>query len=59
MYRPAIDVAGRTTLALCDALTAVDPELRLGDQVDYLPVNSMREIDRALAVLLALPAPKA
>jgi mRNA interferase MazF len=55
VYRPSIEVAGQSTLALCDGLTAVDPEQRLGDQVDYLPHASMRDIDWSLALLLDLP----
>jgi mRNA-degrading endonuclease toxin of MazEF toxin-antitoxin module len=52
-----IEVAGRSTVALCDGLVAVDPEQRLGEQVDYLPHSAMREIDWSLALLLDLPTP--
>ena len=53
-YRPQIVVAGQRTLALCDALIAVDPTQRLGDPVDYLSLPSLREIDESLALLLDL-----
>ena len=43
------------TLALCDALTAVDPQARLGESVGYLSLTDMEGIDRALAGLLDLP----
>jgi mRNA interferase MazF len=55
-YRPVIEVAGRSTVALCDGLVAVDPEQRLDEQVDYLPHTAMREIDWSLALLLDLQA---
>ena len=57
LYRPVIEVAGRSTVVLCDSLVAVDPEQRLGEQVDYLPHSAMREIDRSLALLLDLQPP--
>ena len=47
-------VAGQRTLALCDALIAVDPTQRLGDPVDYLSLPALREIDESLALLLDL-----
>lgn len=53
-FRPRIEVGGTTTLALCDALVAVDPDARLADQVDYLASNAMDEIDEALLLLLDL-----
>ena len=53
-YRPEIRVAGQRTLALCDALIAVDPSHRLGAQVDYLSFDTLREIDESLALLLDL-----
>ena len=52
-YRPQIVVAGQRTLALCDALIAVDPT-RLADPVDYLSLPALREIDESLALLLDL-----
>ena len=57
VYRPAIEVAGQMTVALCDGLVAVDPEQRLGEQVDYLPLEAMREIDWSLRLLLDLETP--
>ena len=46
-----------TAKPLCDGFNAVDPEQRLGEQVDYLPHAAMREIDWSLASLLDLQAP--
>jgi mRNA interferase MazF len=56
-YRPLIEIAGRSTVALCDGLVAVDPEQRLDEQIGYLPHSAMREIDWSLALLLDLRAP--
>lgn len=55
VFRPAIEIPGHgETLALCDALTAVDPTARLGDLVGYLPLETMQRIDHALSGLLDL-----
>jgi mRNA interferase MazF len=53
-FRPRIRVGGTATLALCDALVAIDPDARLADQVDYLGSGAMDEIDEALVLLLDL-----
>ena len=58
-YRPEVEVIGQPTLCLCDALTSLDPEQRLGAQVDFLPLASMQQIDRVLARLLDLAWPPA
>lgn len=42
------------TLALCDALVAIEPTARLGEQVDYLSAAALAEIDKALLMLLDL-----
>ena len=56
IFRPLVTVPGHgETLALCDALTAVDPQARLGENVGYLSLTDMEGIDRALAGLLDLP----
>ena len=55
-FRPAVELPGGAgeTLALCDALSAVDPQVRLGKSIGILPLATMREIDGALALLLEL-----
>lgn len=55
VFRPAVEVPEHgETLALCDALTAVDPQARLGSHVGYLSLEAMERIDYALAGLLDL-----
>ncbi|GEK21810.1 type II toxin-antitoxin system PemK/MazF family toxin [Cellulomonas xylanilytica] len=55
IFRPPVTIPGHgETLALCDALTAVDPQARLGESVGYLSLAEMESIDRALAGLLDL-----
>ncbi|MFI2754923.1 type II toxin-antitoxin system PemK/MazF family toxin [Cellulomonas sp. P22] len=55
VFRPWIDIPGHgPTVALCDALTAVDPQTRLGEHVGFLPLAQMEQIDVALAGLLDL-----
>ncbi|GIG23018.1 hypothetical protein Cch01nite_37420 [Cellulomonas chitinilytica] len=55
VFRPQVTVPGHgETLALCDALTAVDPQARLGDTVGFLSLADLGAIDRALAGLLDL-----
>lgn len=53
-FRPRIEVGGTATLALCDALVAIDPVTRLCEQVDYLSARALAEIDEALLMLLDL-----
>ena len=55
IFRPPITIPEHgQTLALCDALTAVDPQSRLGESVGYLSLADVAAIDRALAGLLDL-----
>ena len=55
IYRPEIEVPDRgSSRALCEALTAIDPEVRLGDYVGTLTYNELQEIDAALRLLLDL-----
>jgi mRNA interferase MazF len=55
VFRPPVIVPGHgETLALCDALTAVDPHARLGDAVGFLSLGELESIDYALAGLLDL-----
>lgn len=53
-FRPEVMVVGRTTLALCDALVSVDPDVRLGERVGYLGLAELAHIDRVLTLLLDL-----
>jgi hypothetical protein len=46
-------------LAPCDALVAIEPDVRLAYQVDDLPAAALAEIDEALLVLLDLDRPRA
>lgn len=56
VFRPVVEIPGAgETLALCDALTAVDPQARLGESVGFLPWAQIQQIDYALAGLLDLP----
>ena len=52
-FRPAVDIGGRTTHVLVEQTTAVDPR-RLGAWVGRLCYAEMVEVDRALALVLAL-----
>jgi mRNA interferase MazF len=55
VFRPEVEIPGHgRTLVLCDAMSAVDPERRLGAFVGYLALEEMRRIDRALLGLLDL-----
>ncbi len=51
-FRPEVTILDGTTLALCDAVTAVDPEKALGEAVGYLSLAEMKEIEEALAILM-------
>jgi mRNA-degrading endonuclease toxin of MazEF toxin-antitoxin module len=58
IFRPPITVPGHgETLALCDALTAVDPQARLGEYAGFLSLADVAGIDQALAGLLDLAIP--
>jgi mRNA interferase MazF len=55
VFRPEIEVPGRgRTLALCDGLTAVDPQARLSEQVGRLAGDQMVDVDIAIQGLLDL-----
>jgi mRNA interferase MazF len=55
VFRPEIEVPGHgRTLALCDGLTAVDPQARLSTQVGWLSDPEMVDVDIALQGLLDL-----
>jgi mRNA interferase MazF len=54
IFRPQIELPAGRTLALCDAVSAVDPETRLAEPVSHLTTDEMQRIDRALLGLLDL-----
>lgn len=55
VFRPRVQVPGHgRSVAMCDALTAVDPEQRLGDRVGTMAPADMAAIDEALRGLLNL-----
>jgi mRNA interferase MazF len=57
VVRPDVDWGTGSTRVLCDALTAVDPTVRLGEQVGYLDHREQLQVDLALALLLDLAPP--
>lgn len=54
VFRPTLRLASGPTVILCDAMSAVDPELRLGELVGHATLAEVEAIDRALLVLLDL-----
>ena len=55
VFRPMVSIPDRgETVAVCDALTAVDPQARLGEYVGYLSLGQMQQIDEAIRTLLDL-----
>jgi mRNA interferase MazF len=52
-FRPEVTIAGSRTRVLVDQLTAMDWS-RIGRSKGVLPWTSMREIDRALELVLGL-----
>lgn len=57
VVRPDVDWGAGPTRVLCDALAAVDPGVRLGEQVGYLSYAEQQRVDLALALLLDLAPP--
>jgi mRNA interferase MazF len=53
IYRPAIELAGEETRILVEQTTVVDPQ-RLGPSAGRLNASEMRDLDEALALILAL-----
>ncbi len=53
VFRPAIEVDGGATLALCEQLTGIDPQ-RLGPHVGYLGLDELRRVNEALRLVLDL-----
>jgi len=52
-FRPEVEIDGRRTRVLVEQLGAVDPT-RLGESHGLLAFRELREVDRALAVVLGL-----
>lgn len=53
-FRPEIEIDGVRTRVLVEQLTAVDPEVRLGEYAGRLGSTEMAAIDRALVAVLGL-----
>lgn len=53
-FRPEVEIGGVRTRVLVEQITAVDPEVRLGEYVGRLAPREMEEVDAALAVVLGL-----
>ena len=55
IFRPIVEIPDQgETAAVCDAMTAVDPQARLGEHLGYLPLAQMQRIDQAVLALLDL-----
>ena len=54
-FRPEVEIDGQRTRVLVEQLGAVDPT-RLGESLGLLAFSELREVDRALAVVLGLGA---
>lgn len=55
IYRPGIVIPGHgETLALCEGVNAIDPQVRLAEHVGTLSLYEMQMIDRALRIVLDL-----
>lgn len=53
MYRPMVTIDGEETRVLAEQTTVVDPQ-RLGRSVGSLSATEIRDVDEALALVLAL-----
>ncbi len=54
-FRPEVEIDGQRTRVLVEQLGAVDPR-RLGESHGLLAFGELREVDRALALVLGLGA---
>lgn len=52
-FRPAVVIADRQTLVMCDQLATVDLN-RLTEPVGFLTIDEMRRVDEGLALILDL-----
>lgn len=53
-FRPEIEIDGVKTRVMVEQLTAVDPQIRLGEFAGRLGVAELRAIDEALLAVLGL-----
>lgn len=53
-FRPEVEIDGVSTRILIEQVTAIDPEVRLGEFVGRLTREELAEVDRALLAVLAL-----
>ena len=53
LYRPELEVAGRTTRFLCDQIRTIDTDY-VGDLMDVLSRDAMAEVEFALSRYLGL-----
>lgn len=49
-----IDWGIGASVVLCDGIRAVDPQVRLMEEVGYVSLSQMQQIDQALTFLLDL-----
>jgi mRNA interferase MazF len=52
-FRPAVEIAGRTTRVLAEQTAAIDPT-RLGERAGQLSFEELRRVDAALRLVLDL-----
>lgn len=53
-FRPVVEINGTKSRVLVEQLTAVDPEVRLGEFAGRLDRSEMQAVDAALLAVLAL-----
>jgi mRNA interferase MazF len=53
-FRPEIELEGQTTRVLVEQTSAVNAETRLGDFAGRLDASELRQVDRALALVMGL-----
>ncbi|AFV88110.1 type II toxin-antitoxin system PemK/MazF family toxin [Acidipropionibacterium acidipropionici] len=53
-FRPEVEIDGVSTRILIEQVTAIDPEVRLGEFVGRLTSEELAQVDRALLAILAL-----
>lgn len=53
-FRPEVEIDGVSTRILIEQVTAIDPEVRLGEFVGRLTSEELAQVDRALLAILAM-----